>query len=189
MANSASNSTIRTADDRAGADRAAKPPSTATRLIHLVAVCSALLMCLIVAGTVVIIVNLRARAVTETERELRNMALVLAEQIDRSFESVALVESGLVERLNRLNIVSADKLRSDMSGHDAHLMLKDMIKGLPHIETLTISDARGTIINFSRGWPVPHLTLADRTYYKVLMGNRNLTTILSEPILNVSTGT
>jgi len=42
--------------------------------IHLIAVCSALLMCLIVAGTVIIIiVNLRALAVTETERELRNI--------------------------------------------------------------------------------------------------------------------
>jgi PAS domain S-box-containing protein len=188
MGTTASNSMVGTSEG-AGADGAAKPPSAATRLIHLVAACSALLMCVIVAGTITIIINLRARAVAETQRELRNMALVLAEQIDRSFESVALVESGLVERMNRLNIVSADKLRSEMSGHDAHLMLKDMINGLPHIETLTVSDARGTIINFSRGWPVPLLTLADRTYYKVLMGNRNLTTILSEPILNVSTGT
>jgi PAS domain S-box-containing protein len=159
------------------------------RLIYLMAACSALLVCVIIAGTVTVVANLRAQALADTERELRNMALVLAEQIDRSFEAVALVESGFIERMNRLNVVSADKLRSEMSSHDAHLMMKDMINGLPHIETLTLSDARGTIVNFSRGWPVPFLTLTDRTYYKVLTANRNLTTILSEPILNRSTGT
>src|SRR4029453_13521215 len=114
MGTTASHSMAGTSESGAGADRAAKPPSAAA-LIHLIAICSALLMGLIVAGTVIIIINLRARAVTETQRQLRNMGLVRAEQIDRSFEAVALVESGLVERMNRLNIVSADKLRSEMS--------------------------------------------------------------------------
>jgi PAS domain S-box-containing protein len=189
MANPASNSMIETSNDLAGADRAAKPPGTATRLIHVIAACSALLMCVIVAGTAAVIINLRAQALADTERELRNMALVLTEQIDRSFEAVTLVESSLVERMNRLGVVSADKLRSEMASHDAHLMLKDMINGLPHIENLTVTDARGTIINFNRAWPVPALGIADRTYFKVLTTNRNLTTILSEPILNRLTGT
>jgi len=179
MGTTASNSMAGTSEKGAGADGATKPPSTAAQLIHLVAACSALLMCVIVAGTIAIIVDLRARALADTERELRNMALVLAEQIDRSFEAVALVESNLIERMNRLGIVSADKLRSEMTGHDAHLMLKDMINGLPHIETLTVSDVRGTIVNFSRAWPVPFLTLTDRVYYKVLTNNRNMTSILS----------
>src|SRR5262249_24075039 len=108
---------------------------------------------------------------------------------DRSFEAVALVEASLIERMNRLGIVSADKLRSEMSVHDTHLTLKDIINGTPHIETLTLTDARGTIVNFSRAWPVPPLTISDRAYYKVLTNNRNLTTVLSEPILNRLTGT
>src|SRR5215467_2475475 len=189
MGNAASRSIARASKDRAGAVRTAEPSSATTRLTYLMAACSAFLVCMIIVGTITVVADLRARALADTERELRNMALVLAEQIDRSFEAVALVESGFIERMNRLNVVSADKLRSEMSGHDAHLMMRDMINGLPHIETLTLSDARGTIVNFSRGWPVPFLTLTDRTYYKVLIANRNMTTILSEPILNRSTGT
>jgi len=182
MGNTATNSMVGTSDDRAGADRSAKSPSTATRLIHVIAACSAVLMCVIVAGTVTVIVNLRAQAFADTERELRNMALVLAEQIDRSFEAVGLVEASLIERMNRIGVVSTDKLRSEMAGYDAHLMLKDMINGLPHIESLAVVDTRGTIVNFTGAWPVPYLTIADRTYYKVLMSNRNVTSILSEPI-------
>src|SRR5262245_13716535 len=139
MDKTASDSMAGTSKSEAGTDRAAKPLNMAARFTQLVAAGSALLMCVIVAGTVTVIMNLRARAIADTERELRNMALVLAEQIDRSFEAVALVEASLIERMNRVGIVSADKLRSEMSGHDAHLTLKDIINGTPHIETLTLT--------------------------------------------------
>jgi PAS domain S-box-containing protein len=169
--------------------RAVKPPSAAARFIQLVVACSALLSCVIIAGTVTVIVDLRVRARADTERELRNMALVLAEQIDRSFEALALVESGLIERTDKLGILSADKLQNYMSTYEAHLMLKDTINGLPHIESVAVTDARGTIINFSRAWPIPHINVSDRTYFKTLTRDRSLTSVLSEPILNRTTGT
>ena len=91
MDKTATNSMVGTSKDEADAGRAATPQSSATRLIHLVAACSALLIGVIVAGTVAIIINLRAQALANTECELRNMALVLAEQIDRSFEAVVVL--------------------------------------------------------------------------------------------------
>jgi PAS domain-containing protein len=169
--------------------RAVKPPSAAVRFIQLVVACSALLSCVIIAGTGAVITNLRARALADTERELRNMALVLAEQIDRSFEALALVQSGLIERMDKVGILSADKPHNYMSTYEAHLMLKDTINGLPHIESIAVTDARGTIINYSRGWPVPAVNVSDRTYFKTLMTGRHLTSVLSEPILNRTTGT
>ena len=86
-------------------------------------------------------------------------ARALAEQIDRSFEAITLVQSGLIERMDRLGYLSADKLWGPIASSEAHLMLKDAISGLPHIETecdmtyrdypptddLTIDDEIGTI--------------------------------------------
>ena len=86
-----------------------KSLSGAARFIVLVVACSALLGCVIIAGTVSVILNLRAQALANTERELRNMALVLAEQIDRSFEAIALVQSGLIERMDRLELVMDER--------------------------------------------------------------------------------
>jgi PAS domain S-box-containing protein len=166
-----------------------KSLSRAARSIYLVVAGSALLGCVIIAGTVSVIVNLRAQTLANTERELRNVALVLAEQIDRSFEAIALVQSGLIERMDRLGNLSADKLWGPMASREAYLMLKDAISGLPHIESLTITDAQGIIVNSSRFWPIPPLSVEDREYYKVLKASQHPTSVLSELILNRTTGT
>jgi len=189
MVDTATNSTVRISQRPADPDGAVKPPRTAARFVQLVVGCSALLVCVIIVGAGTVIANLRAQALADTERELRNMALVLAEQIDRSFEAIALVETGLIDRMDKLGILSADKLHNHMSSYDAHVMLKDMINGLPHIESIAVSNARGTIINFSRGWPVPPLGISHQTYFKLLTASRHPTTVLSEPILNRTTGT
>src|SRR5262245_27712503 len=174
-------------DSQAG--RLFKSLSGAARFISLIVAGGALLGCAIIAGTVAVIINLRAQALANTERELRNMALVLTEQIDRSFEAIALVQSGLIERMDRLGNLSADQLRGPMASREAHLMLKDAISGLPHIEALTITDARGIVVNSSRFWPIPPLSIAEREYYKSLKTNQHPTTVLSELILNRTTGT
>ena len=112
-----------------GADHQA---SARKRVIRLLVACSILLTCVVIAGTTVVITNLRARTLADTERELRTTALLLAEQTARSFEALALVESGLVQRMDKLGITSAAELRERMSGYDAHVMLRDTINGLPH---------------------------------------------------------
>src|SRR6266700_46085 len=178
-----------TSDSQAGTSRLFKSLSGAARLICLVVAGSALLACVIIAGTVSVIIDLRAPALANTERELRNMALVLSEQIDRSFEAIALVQSGIIERMDRLGNLSADKLWGPVASREAHLMLKDAISGLPYIENITITDAQGIIVNSSRFWPIPPLSVAEREYYKALKANQYPTSVLSELILNRTTGT
>jgi len=176
-------------DSQAGTSRVFKSLGGAARFISLIVACSALLGCVIVGATVSAIISLRAQVVADKERELRNIALVLTEQIDRSFEAIALAQSGLIERMDRLGVLAADKLWDYMASREAHLMLKDAISGLPHIENLTITDAQGIIINSSRLWPIPPLSVAQREYYKALKANQHATTVLSELILNRTTGT
>src|ERR1700674_5464777 len=54
-----------------------------------------LVAAMIVAGTVLMLVNLRDQKLIETTRELQNLALTLAEQMDRSFDAVELVQRSL----------------------------------------------------------------------------------------------
>jgi PAS domain S-box-containing protein len=176
-------------DRKAGRSGLFKLLRRAARSINLVVAGSILLGCVIIAGTVSVIIDLRAQALANTERELRNMALVLSEQIDRSFEAIALAQSGFIERMDRLGNLSADKLWGPMASREAHLMLRDAISGLPHIESLTITDARGIIVNSSRFWPIPPLSVAEREYYKSLKANQYPTSVLSELIVNRTTGT
>src|SRR5215216_4149888 len=189
-------------DDAAGQSAEAQPrrstpiagnPSIANRArvrpARLLVICGVLLTAAVTAGTGLILSSLRERAVVDSERELQNIALVLAEQADRAFQAVDLVQTSLIERMQALGIASSEDYERQMSGHDAHLMLKDKIGGLPHVDAVAMIDAHGNLMNFSRAWPVPPVNISDRSYFKALNSDAQLTALVSEPVLNRVTGT
>jgi diguanylate cyclase (GGDEF)-like protein len=150
--------------------------------------------CIVVAAAVtatmvLLLSNLRDRAIADSERELQNTALVLAAQTDRAFQAVDLVESGVVERMQSLAIVSSEDFDRGMSTYETNVVLKDKLSGLPHIDVVALVNSHGTLINYSRGWPVPRNDLSDRTYFDKLKSDPQLTSFVSEPIRNRGTGT
>jgi diguanylate cyclase (GGDEF)-like protein len=150
--------------------------------------------CIAVAATVTVTMvlllsNLRERAIADSERELQNTALILAAQTDRAFQAVDLVESSVIERMQSLGIVSSEDFDRLMSTYDTHVVLKDKISGLPHIDVVALVNSRGTLMNYSRGWPPPRNDLSDRSYFERLKSDPQLTSFVSEPIRNRGTGT
>src|SRR5215475_3092177 len=73
------------------------------RPVHWLIACGLLLAVAVIAGT----------------------AVILAEQTDRAFQAVDLMQSGLIERLYALGVKSSDDFERVMSGHDVHQMLKE----------------------------------------------------------------
>ena len=147
------------------------------------------LIAAIAIGAVITIFNLRDRALSGAETELRNLALVLAEQTDRSFQAVELVQKALIDRMQLLEIATSEDYERRMSGKDTHLLLKDIIRGLPQIDAVAMYGPKGQLINFSRFWPLPNINVTDRDYFKALTSNANLTSFVSEPARNRATGT
>jgi diguanylate cyclase (GGDEF)-like protein len=150
--------------------------------------------CIVVAAavtvtTVLLLSNLRDRAIADSERELQNTALVLAAQTDRAFQAIDLVESSVIERMQSLGIVSSEDFDRGMSTHETNAVLQDKLSGLPHIDVIALVNSRGTLINYSRGWPVPRNDLSDRSYFNKLKSDPQLTSFVSEPIRNRGTGT
>ena len=135
------------------------------------------------------LLNLRNRALAESERELQNIVSILAEQTDRAFKAVALLQSSLIERMQALGVASAEDYERQMSGYDVHLTLKDKVSGWPHIGSITLINSQGKLFNFSRLWPLPNIDVTDREFYKVLKSNALLTSFMGEPVLNRATGT
>ncbi len=70
-----------------------------------------------------------------------------------------------------------------------HVMLRDKAAGMPFVGALTVFDARGRLINFSRDWPVPDIDAGDRDFIKAFQADPTLTSYLSEPVSNRATGT
>jgi PAS domain S-box-containing protein len=173
----------------ARADRKVTAAGARKRLVRRIIACSILFACIAIASAAIMLTNSRARMLADAERELRNTALVLAEQSARSFEALTLVETGLIQRIEKLGVTSTAELRDRLSGYDAHVMLRDTINGLPHVESVSVFDPTGDIVNFSRQWPVPRFNITDRDYFKTFIADRRMGTILSEPVLNRTTGT
>ena len=140
--------------------------------------CGALLIAAIVAGTAIMVDNLRDRALFDSERELKNTALILAEQIDRTFQAVDLVQISVIERIQSLGITSSDDYARRISSKDIHEMLKTSTSGLVQIYAISVINADGRLLNFSRFWPVPDISVADREFFLALKSDPKLTSFV-----------
>ena len=148
-----------------------------------------LMAAVIVAGTVLMLANLRDQKLTETTRELQNLALTLAEQMDRSFDAVELVQRSLSDPLEALQLTTSFEFEQRVSAHSMNLTLKDKISGLPYIAALTFISAEGKLLNSSLSWPTSVVDVGDREYFNVLKSDPLLTRFIGRPVLNRATGT
>jgi diguanylate cyclase (GGDEF)-like protein len=158
------------------------------RPIRYLILCGVLIIAAIVAATAIMVGNLRDRALSESERELKNTALILAEQIDRTFQAIDLIQSSVIEKIQSLGIASGEDYARRMSGQDVHLMLKASTSGLLQAYAISLINADGQLINFSRGWPAPDISVADREFFLALKSDPRLTSFISLPAHNRTDG-
>src|SRR5438270_7245480 len=159
------------------------------RATYLLVLCGVLIAFLIAARTAVIVADQRDRALADRERELQNIAFVVAEQTDRTFQSLDLVHTALIGQVQALGITSSSQLEQQMSSEDVYRLLKDKISGLPHVEAIALFSATGKLINFSRFWPIPILSISEREHFKQLKAEARLSSIVSRPFQNQTVGT
>ncbi|MGB6892609.1 MAG: hypothetical protein WBE25_14130 [Xanthobacteraceae bacterium] len=157
--------------------------------IRYLILCGMTLIAAIGIGTAIMADNLRDRALRESERELKNTALILAEQLDRSLQAIDMVQSSVIEKIQSLSIASSDDYTRRMSGRDVHLMLKASTSGLVQAYAISLINADGRLINFSRSWPVPDISVADREFFRALKSDPRLASFISLPGHNRTNGT
>lgn len=155
----------------------------------LLVACGLLIGLTVAAGAVLLLLDLRRHNIADTERELKNLSLILAEETDRSFQAAELVQLGLIEHMRELGIDSPEEFEARMGSIEAHQNLKDRIAGLPNIDAIALIDLHGRILNISRFWPAGSIDVTDRDFFKALNGDASLTSVISEPILNRANST
>src|SRR3954469_1665837 len=146
------------------------------------------LVAIIALGTATAILTAHRNAVSLAQRELQNMAFVLAARANSEFDSIARVQSNLVGRLEE-GLASPADFQRKFSGFDVHEILKERHLGLPYVGAFSLVDAEGKLFNFSRLWPVPNIAASDRNFFLELKSNPILDFAVSEPLKNRVTGT
>ena len=163
-------------------------PAWRNRPIRYLILCGVLIIAAIMVSTAIMVHNLRDRALFESERELKNTALIIADQIDRSFQAIDLVQSSIIDDVQSLGIVSSEDYSRLMSTEDIHQMLKASSSGLIQIYALSLINADGRLINFSRFWPAPDIEVSDREFFNVLKSDPRVTSFISMPSHNRTDG-
>jgi signal transduction histidine kinase/DNA-binding response OmpR family regulator len=147
------------------------------------------LICTIIGTNVLFLSNLRESSLQTAEANLARYSLTLVEEADRSFKSVDLVLSSVGDYLGRSGVTDSASYQRMMSDQATHLLLKEKITGLPQIDAVTMINAQGKLINFSRYWPIPAVDVSDRDYFMALKADPNLETFISAPVRNRGSGT
>ena len=160
-----------------------------SRLIRWIIIFGIVLIGAIIAATGLMLLNLRDRELAESEHQLKSLTFILAEQIDRSFQSMELIQTAVIERMRSLGIASAEDYERQMSGRDTYQHLKDQISGLPYVDALVLLDPEGKRINVSRAWPTPFFKKPDQDFLEAFNSDPHQTAFVSKPTQNPITGT
>jgi signal transduction histidine kinase len=149
---------------------------------------TALLILVLLAVNAAVILHLRESELLYEESQLKNVGLTLAEQANRSFRSVDLVISSVVEGIAAAGVTDGASFVQKMAGRDIHRLLQEKITGLPQLGAVTLISREGKLTNFSRAWPVPEVDVSDRSYFRALRDDPTLQSYISEPVQNRVTG-
>src|SRR3954471_12503087 len=151
-------------------------------------ICGAVLAVGIDACALVLIAQQRARILNAAEREISGLATVLGRRIERDFQSLEFLENGLVDQFRAMKIETSQDFNLHLSGNNFHNLLKEKALSLPHVGSITLVNSGGTVINFSRSWPIPQIDVTDRDFFTTLKNDVQQSTFVSAPVRNRATG-
>jgi len=137
-----------------------------------------------IAGSCLVAWELHDRALSESERGLANLTVVLAEQTARSFQAVDIVLKELQDRVVQDGIATPEAFRERLSGEAIHTYLRQKVENLPQADAMILNDAHGHLVNFSRSWPAPNLDFSDRSFIRRALGQPGTGVLIGEPVRN-----
>ncbi|HEY1935037.1 MAG TPA: EAL domain-containing protein [Acetobacteraceae bacterium] len=130
----------------------------------------------------------RQAVIKDAVREMRNDALLLSGEEDRSLQAVNVVQLSLAEHLRAIGIDSPERFAQLAASESIYQNLSDRIAGLPYITGLLLFDRHGELVNFSRAWPPPRLSGAGHDFIDALMSAGTPEPFISAPSRGKVTG-
>ena len=147
-----------------------------------------LLVAAIAIGATVMVGNFRERALDNSRRELENTVLLLSRHFDQQLDDFGAVQNDLIAYMRSGGIDSVERYKRRMSSPEIHLMLRDKLSALSYVGGVNVFDSDGVLINSSSVWPVPAISVADRSYFKAFKGAPQSPDMLVEPVYSRITG-
>ena len=109
---------------------------------------------------------LRSDAIDDASRDSNNLAVVLAEQVTNSIQSIDLVLTGIQYQIEILSAQSPNDVDRVFRGEDTHQFLMERLRQLNQAELIGLADRNGRLVNTTQKWPSPQFDLSDRDHFK-----------------------
>jgi diguanylate cyclase (GGDEF)-like protein len=133
--------------------------------------------------------QLRADALEEAQRDTANLAVILAEQTERSVQAIDLILRDLQDDIGGMKLASPEAFDRALGGERTHRGLAARLARVPQADGLFIVSASGRPVNSSRFWPPSSIDLTDRDYFQHFRTSPDPHTFVSVPVKNRVTGT
>ncbi|QWE17262.1 sensor domain-containing diguanylate cyclase [Polynucleobacter sp. AP-Nino-20-G2] len=156
-----------------------------TRLILLAAVALAAIFFI---NALVSTYLLRKNSIQDRADQLANLTIILAEHTSQTMFSANTALSSVIEILDRAKIGDEKDYQEFASKKAQFDLLQERTSSNSILDVSTFVAADGKVLNFSRSYPPPPISLADRDYFKYLSENNDLDTYYSTPVRNKGNG-
>jgi diguanylate cyclase (GGDEF)-like protein len=134
------------------------------------------------------VVTSRQTVIDDAVREMRNDALMLAEDEDRLLQAVDVMQLRLIEHMRAIGITSPEQFAQLMTSQAAQQDLRNRIADLPHVAALLLFDQHGQLLNLSRFWPPPAIDASDRDFIRDITATATPRPFVSAPSWGKVTG-
>lgn len=161
---------------------------SAWRISRWIIIATILLALLFVGATAAVVVTLRHRLVEHEKADLRNMAMVLAHETDRTFQSVELAHQALSVDIAQLGISNPHDFNLHMSSEDVRDTLKSSIAALPHFSELGIAGTEGEFVNSTSAAATSAHRFLNTDAASRFRSNLDLKVAVSTPVKTPATG-
>ncbi len=166
------------------------PPAPALRgrSFRMVAASAGLLAAIIAVGSGLLARDLHDQAVADTERNLTGLSTILADQAERSLQAIELVQETVIGEFKAAGVSRPEDYVAQAKRPALHEALRTRIAALPQANAVTVIARDGTLLNFSRYWPIPAINIADRDYFRMLADDPERDRAISRPFQNRGDG-
>jgi PAS domain-containing protein len=139
-------------------------------------------------GAVLVIGVLRDRAESAYHREIQAVDVALSEQTLRYVQVMDLLLQKVAARGADLKAGTQDEFRHEFSSLEMHDFLRRLLQDSPHANALTVSDATGRMVAFSRWFPTPDVDSSNRDYVRNFLDRRDDGLFISAPFFASAVG-
>jgi PAS domain S-box-containing protein len=133
--------------------------------------------------------NLRHDAIARAMAEATNSGALMADQNARLIQATDLVLEDARQIVLGAGVETQEQFRTLMATKAVHDRLVNELRKLPQAEAISLIDSEGTVVNFTRGWPVPPIDTSRREYFEALRDSDRPGSFIGLPFRNSTTGT